>query len=832
MISLGLNDTDNKEVIFKYRFMNSVLICSAIVALLDRLIFYLLDYDPILPFVIAILCLTVVGSVFQYFRKIHITVHLYLCASSVMIMILSIGYGVPMAVASFFMLMAIIVCITLQESKLRYLYYIGFLLTVLALNYRNSIYGSIYEINNEFALSMVLMPTVLFLQIILINAFSREQNRKNRKFDQQNQELKRLFSVTQSVLESTTDGILVVDLNQKITHYNQRFLQMWSVSEALMDKRNDDEWMGNILQQLKEPGKFISKVNDLYNQPEISSKDILHFKDGQIFERNAQPHLVDNEIVGRVWSYKDITDQENARIALEERENLFRKLYEYSPVGIIMGTHHGGKLTYANRKFCEMLGYTSDEIQDKTVSDVTYSVDRGLQREKYQKVLSGEIESFSLEKRYITKNGDILWGHVSVSVVRDSNHRIKHDIVIVQDITEKRKTEKALQESEIKFRNMFERAPFPLVLYRGDQILDCNDLMVRFLEADSKKDLLKIPLSQFAPLMQIDGRLSNEKRVEMEEIALKKGAHRFEWINQKIGGSEVPLNITITPFELKGEKIFFGIWRDMTEQKESESKIRSLLQELRRKNSGLEEKVRERTLNLQKTNEDLLRSNQDLEQFAYIASHDLQEPLRMVGNFVQLLNRQYSNQIDKDGKTYINFAVDGVTRMSKLIQNLLRYSRVGRTDATFVKVNLNDIIDQKILDLSERLRDQKGIVELQELPLDIQCEPEQLGIVFYNLIGNALKFNQSEQPEVIVTKEERENDFLFAVSDNGIGIDSQYSEKVFQIFKRLHRREEYAGTGIGLSLCKRIVSRHKGQIWFVSTPGEGTTFYFTIKKNL
>ncbi|MEM8906964.1 MAG: ATP-binding protein, partial [Bacteroidota bacterium] len=171
-------------------------------------------------------------------------------------------------------------------------------------------------------------------------------------------------------------------------------------------------------------------------------------------------------------------------------------------------------------------------------------------------------------------------------------------------------------------------------------------------------------------------------------------------------------------------------------------------------------------------------------------------------------------------------------RMSKLIQNLLSYSRVGRNDSTFQKIDLNNVIDKKILDLTQRIIDRRACVEMHDLPRAIQCEPHQLGIVFYNLIGNAIKFNQSESPKVLVTKEEKENEWLFAIQDNGIGIDSRYKDKVFQIFKRLHRREEYEGTGIGLSLCKRIIHRHKGRIWFHSELGEGTTFYFTISKRL
>lgn len=262
-------------------------------------------------------------------------------------------------------------------------------------------------------------------------------------------------------------------------------------------------------------------------------------------------------------------------------------------------------------------------------------------------------------------------------------------------------------------------------------------------------------------------------------------------------------------------------------------KIENLAAELRTQNESLEEKVKQRTNNLERANKDLLRSNKDLEQFAYIASHDLQEPLRMVGNFVQLLELRYGDKLDKNGKEYIGFAVEGVRRMSDLIKSLLNYSKVGRSDSLFSLVDLNKILAFKLQDLSILIQEKNAQIVCNPLPKNIFCEKDQIGIVFYNLINNAIKFNNSTVPIVEISLDmEGETYWTFSVKDNGIGIEKDYSERIFEIFKRLNNRDEFDGNGIGLSLCKRIVSRHEGNIWFESKLREGTIFYFTISKKL
>lgn len=266
------------------------------------------------------------------------------------------------------------------------------------------------------------------------------------------------------------------------------------------------------------------------------------------------------------------------------------------------------------------------------------------------------------------------------------------------------------------------------------------------------------------------------------------------------------------------------------------NKIRRHNQILQAYNQKLSSEITQRKnaeQQLNEYNEELKRSNRDLEQFAYIASHDLKEPLRMVGNFSGLLAHKYKANLDEDAFEYIGFIEDGVTRMSNLINSLLTYSRVGRKESAYESIQLNSFLKTKFLDLSQFIKEKNAIVEIGDLSA-IYGEKEQIGMVFFNLVHNALKFNKSKNPMVSIQQEKdsEEGFWKFSVKDNGIGIDSRYAEKVFGIFKRLHNKRDYEGTGIGLSLCQKIIFRHQGTIWIESELGEGTTFFFTIKKNL
>jgi PAS domain S-box-containing protein len=230
---------------------------------------------------------------------------------------------------------------------------------------------------------------------------------------------------------------------------------------------------------------------------------------------------------------------------------------------------------------------------------------------------------------------------------------------------------------------------------------------------------------------------------------------------------------------------------------------------------------------------ELENANKDLEQFAYVASHDLQEPLRMISSFTQLLERKYKDKLDQDANEYIHFVVDGASRMQKLLINLLDFSRISTRAKTFVHVDTKTIVGQAISILHQSVSANNALLSCDDLPV-VKADEAQILRVFQNLIENAIKFKRktpgSEFPKIHIACTKQDNMYRFSVADNGIGIEMQYHDKVFSVFQRLHSARDYAGTGIGLSICKRIVERHGGTIWFESVANEGTTFYFTIPK--
>ena len=229
-----------------------------------------------------------------------------------------------------------------------------------------------------------------------------------------------------------------------------------------------------------------------------------------------------------------------------------------------------------------------------------------------------------------------------------------------------------------------------------------------------------------------------------------------------------------------------------------------------------------------KLNEDLISSNKDLEKFAYVASHDLQEPLRMVSSFMQLLSKKYENKLDEDAKEYIGFAVDGAKRMYELLNGLLTYSRLSSRGNEFSRVDMNRIKDCVIDNLKLIINERKAEIVSDELPVVFSDETQMIQLL-QNLISNSIKFSRSS-PKIFISSRIEDQFYVFSVRDEGIGMESQYFERIFLIFQRLVARDEYEGIGIGLAICKRIVERHKGKIWVESKPGKGSVFSFTIPK--
>jgi PAS domain S-box-containing protein len=303
-------------------------------------------------------------------------------------------------------------------------------------------------------------------------------------------------------------------------------------------------------------------------------------------------------------------------------------------------------------------------------------------------------------------------------------------------------------------------------------------------------------------------RLLPEHRQEREEILtrIRRGDRIAPFRTQRVrkDGRIIDVSLSAAPIRDSAGAIIgaSSIVRDITEQVRTEEALARQTLELR-------------------------RSNAELERFAYVASHDLQEPLRTVTSFVQLLARRYQGKLDADADEFIQFAVDGAGRMRQLIQDLLAYARINSRGDAFVPVPLEEILAETLEGLRLALEESGAAVTHGPLPV-VLADPAQMGQLFSNFIGNALKFRGTEPPTVHLQAERRDAEWVLSIRDNGIGIDPRFFERIFVVFQRLHGRDEYPGTGIGLALCERIVERHGGRIWVESGPGRGAAFFFTL----
>lgn len=367
-----------------------------------------------------------------------------------------------------------------------------------------------------------------------------------------------------------------------------------------------------------------------------------------------------------------------------------------------------------------------------------------------------------------------------------------------------------LKASEDKYKTLFYKSPLAKWIYDEETLrfIEVNDAAVR-LYGYSREDFLRMTLKDIRPSNEMTALQEDMDAVKRDPLAYHESIRR----HKKQSGELMDVLVTGHPILMDGRRARMVAVVDITEGRRQEEQLRLLNADLGKRAS------------------ELAASNAELERFAYIASHDLQEPLRMVSSFLQLLQKRYKGQLDQKADQYIHYAVDGAERMKALIMDLLEYSRVGSSKDSFDEVD-TAVIMQEVGDIfRERIIAARAQVEIDPLP-KVWGDKVQLLQLFQNLLSNALKYHSEKLPSIRVHAREEAKYWLFSVADNGIGIDPQFFDKIFIIFQRLHNKSDYSGTGIGLAICKKIVERHGGRIWVESRPGEGSTFYFTISKKV
>ena len=368
-------------------------------------------------------------------------------------------------------------------------------------------------------------------------------------------------------------------------------------------------------------------------------------------------------------------------------------------------------------------------------------------------------------------------------------------------LPQRKQAEEALRTSEVKYRRLFEPAQDGILILdaKTGQIKEVNPFLMDML-GYSHKEFLRKKLWEIGSFEDV--KAANAIFKELQE----KGYVRYENLplNTK-DGRDIDVEFISNAYKIGGKNVIQCDIRDITERKRAEKKLKQAMI-------------------------DLARSNKELEQFAYVASHDLQEPLRMVASFMQLLSNRYKGKLDAEADEFIEYAVEGANKLQNMINDLLEYSRLGKRGKPFKPTDCESILEQTLVNLNVSIEANGATITHDALPT--VCADESLLLqLFQNLISNALKFRGKDLPAIHISAKSKENEYVFSVHDNGIGIDPQYKDRIFIIFQRLHGRE-YQGTGIGLAVCKRIVERHGGRIWVESESGKGSTFFFTIPKEV
>jgi PAS domain S-box-containing protein len=526
-----------------------------------------------------------------------------------------------------------------------------------------------------------------------------------------------------------------------------------------------------------------------------------------------------------------VIERKRAEDHLRRSEDRYRGLVEAAPEAIAVYVDQG-HMVLANGAAAQLMGAGSpDELVGKTVWDFVHPDDRKLIRQRGRRLAKSTVTLPPAELRFVRLDGEeVVVESIARRVTFEGQPAVQ---VSARDITERKRMQAELRDSEERYRLLFQESPVALWEEDFSEVKRYFDGLRRRGVRDLRKYFDRRPAAvarcrEMVKVMAVNAaalRLYDTDSAELfadgigptliedsfdvfkdELVALASGQTTFEAnaVTSALTGRrlDITLRCRVAPGHDKPLSRIFVSALPTEELRHAEQVMARLVR-------------------------DLERARQDMEQFAYVASHDLQEPLRMVSSYLQLIERRYRGRLDGDADDFINFAVDGARRMQNLISDLLTYSRIGTRGKPFGPTDLNEVLDDALTGMNEQLERARAKVTRDPLP-SLIADATQLEQLFQHLIGNSLKFRGSRRPRIHVGAREVDGEWVFSVRDNGIGIDPGYADRIFVIFQRLHGRDEFPGTGMGLAICKRIVERRGGRIWVESEPGKGSTFYFTM----
>ena len=510
-----------------------------------------------------------------------------------------------------------------------------------------------------------------------------------------------------------------------------------------------------------------------------------------------------------ITSMQDITERKRAEEKLRESEQMFSLIFDRAPFGIALAKLPQGNIVNVNDAWCKLLGYSQLEVIGKT--SVELNINTNIEERAHVIAQIQEKGSaHNVEWTFRLKSGKLRLFITNLDLVELNGQ--KYMLSSMTDITERKRAEEELRKRTEELEQLIDLMPEAIWIAQDPECKDIrgNRFANELLGVSAQENISQ---SADAPAVQLRQFVNGKQVTSPDELPMQKAARTgqpqtdVELVIQHTGmPSRTLLGGTVPLFDMNGKTrgVVAG-FHDITERKQAEEHLRVTL-------------------------DDLQRANKELEQFAYVASHDLQEPLRAVAGMVQLLQKRYQGQLDAQADEYIQHAVDASTRMRTLINDLLTFSRLDTRGKPFEPTNMNAVLDLVLRDLTVTIEENHAIITHDDLP-SVMGDAIQLGQLVQNLLSNSIKYHSDQPPQIHIGVESLPNAWRFSVRDNGIGIKPENFERIFVVFQRLHTRRTYPGTGIGLALCKKIVERHGGKIWVESQFGQGSTFYFTLPKS-
>jgi PAS domain S-box-containing protein len=517
-----------------------------------------------------------------------------------------------------------------------------------------------------------------------------------------------------------------------------------------------------------------------------------------------------------ITAVNDISERKRTEDALRESESKFRKIYEEGPFGMVL-VNKEFRFISANTTFCRIVGYNEHEILNCTFNDITHAEDINIDITNIRKLIDGEIPIYKTEKRYIRKDGLVIWGSLTVTANYSPDGKFLYNLAIIEDITGRKQAEDALRESEERLNLILENNPiaiwdwniktdkwyatkkyYTMLGYEPETGYTDRAIWLNRIHPDDRESV-SIKIANV--LKHADDHYSYDARMLHAD-----GSYRW----QTVIGQVIERDETGKAVRMLGVRI------DINERKQAEEEILKL-------NETLENRVAIRTTQLE-------ASNKEMEAFSYSVSHDLRAPLRHINGFTDVLTKEYYDQLPENAKNYLNTIKGSAIKMGALIDDLLSFSRTGRADLKKSSIKMNQVVEDALAQISTPINDRKIEWNISSLP-EVYADYNLLRLVWINLLDNAIKYTRPMKRAVIkVGYKEEKKEFIFYIQDNGVGFDMKYAQKLFGVFQRLHSPSQFEGTGIGLANVQRIILRHGGRTWAEAETDKGATFYFSIPK--